>query len=63
MASEKLLFNNDGLSLTNIKKYILPLFSLENASVSMVKFKDTDKQRAVFKIETERNSYCLKSLL
>lgn len=62
MASEKLLFNNDGLSLTNIKKYILPLFSLENASVSMVKFKDTDKQRAVFKIETERNSYCLKKV-
>lgn len=62
MASEKLLFNNDGLSLTNIKKYILPLFSLENASVSMVKFKDTDKQRAVFKIKTENNSYCLKKV-
>ena len=62
MTSEKVLFNNNGLSLTNIKKYILPLFSLENVSVSMVKFKDTDKQRAVFKIETENNSYCLKKV-
>ena len=62
MDSEKVLFNNYGLSLTNIKKYILPLFSLENTSVSMVKFKDTDKQRAVFKVKTQDNSYCLKKV-
>lgn len=62
MTSEKVLFNNNGLSLTNIKKYILPLFSLDNASVSMVKFKDTDKQRAVFKVETKNNSFCLKKV-
>jgi hypothetical protein len=30
--------NQGMLSLTNIKKYILPQFSLENTSVSMVKF-------------------------
>ena len=51
MDSENISYNNDGLSLTNIKKYILPRFSLENASVSMVKFKDSDKERAVFKVE------------
>lgn len=62
MPSEKALFNNDSLSLTNIKKYILPLFSLENASVSMVKFKDTDKQRAVFKVEKDNIFYCLKKV-
>ena len=62
MTSEKALFSNDGASLINIKKYILPLFSLENADISMVKFKDTDKQRAVFKIQTANNCYCLKKV-
>ena len=62
MDSENISYNNDGLSLTNIKKYILPRFSLENASVSMVKFKDSDKERAVFKVEKNNKSFCLKKI-
>lgn len=46
----------------NIKQYILPHYGLENGTVSQIKFKDTDKQRAVYKIETPTNKFCLKKI-
>jgi CotS family spore coat protein len=46
----------------NISKNILPHFGICNSSVSMVKFKDTDKQRAVYKVIYNDNAYCLKKV-
>ena len=46
----------------NILKNILPSFNIYNADITMVKFKDTDKQRAVYKVTTLNNSYCLKKI-
>lgn len=46
----------------NISKNILPYYNLQDADISMVKFKDTDKQRAVFKISLENKHYCLKKV-
>lgn len=47
----------------NIKKSVLPYYGLENAkNISQVKFKDTDKQRAVYKVETDHGEYCLKKV-
>lgn len=50
------------ISIENIKKYILPAYSLYNADITMIKFKDTDKQRAVFKVILNNKSYCLKKV-
>ncbi|WP_143314676.1 CotS family spore coat protein [Clostridium sp. HBUAS56017] len=46
----------------NILKNILPYFNIFEANVSMVKFKDTDKQRAVYRIDFNSHSYCLKKV-
>jgi len=46
----------------NISKNILPYYNLQNADISMVKFKDTDKQRVVFKISIDNKHYCLKKI-
>ncbi|MDQ0150110.1 CotS family spore coat protein [Eubacterium multiforme] len=46
----------------NIKKFILIHYGLEDSSVSMIKFKDTDKQRAVYKVHHKGNDYCLKKV-
>lgn len=51
------------LTPANIQKNVLPHYGLEGAkSISQVKFKDTDKQRAVYKIETSHGNYCLKKV-
>ncbi|MBU5591014.1 CotS family spore coat protein [Clostridium sp. MSJ-4] len=50
------------LSEYNIKKIILPHYGLEDYDVTQIKFKDTDKQRAVYKIDNEKNAYCLKKV-
>ena len=49
-------------SPNNIKKFILPYYGLENSNVKMIKFKDTDKQRAVYKVENKDKFYCLKKV-
>ncbi|MDS0524041.1 CotS family spore coat protein [Clostridium sp. SHJSY1] len=54
---DKSLFCED-----NILKNILPSFNIYDANVAMVKFKDTDKQRAVYKVIYKNNSYCLKKV-
>lgn len=55
--------NSNLLSPSNIKKNVLPYYNLSNnCSIYQVKFKDTDKQRAVYKIESSSHEYCLKKV-
>jgi spore coat protein, CotS family len=62
MPSQAELYDYDILSEENIKRYVLPLYGLENSNISQIKFKDTDKQRAVYKLDYLENSYCLKKV-
>lgn len=55
-------YNANLLSETEIKKNILRQYNLENSNVYQIKFKDTDKQRAVYKIESNFKYYCLKKV-
>jgi CotS family spore coat protein len=50
------------LSEENIKKYVLPYYGLEDSEVTQIKFKDTDKQRAVYKVANSDKCYCLKKI-
>lgn len=54
--------DNKVIDIDNIKAKILPNFFLKDSDVIMVKFKDTDKQRAVFKVTSNNQSYCLKKV-
>lgn len=54
--------DNKVIDINNIKSKILPNFFLTDADIIMVKFKDTDKQRAVFKVTFNNQSYCLKKV-
>lgn len=62
MNSEFQVLQNSNLSPEIIKRYVLPKFNLENARISVIKFKDTEKQRAVYRIDYKNNSYCLKKV-
>lgn len=62
MNTEIPLSSNYNLSPEFVKRKILPQYNLQNARVSMVKFKDTDKQRAVYKVTDDDESYCLKKV-
>lgn len=62
MNSEIKSLQNSNLSPEIIIKYVLPQFNLQNAEVSIIKFKNTDKQRAVYKVNSQNNSYCLKKV-
>lgn len=55
-------YNIDLLSIDNIKKYVLPHYNLTAANVEQIKFKDSDKQRAVYKVDYSDMSYCLKKV-
>lgn len=47
----------------NIIKYqVLPLYNLTDAYIEQVKVKNTDKQRAVYKVSLDNCSYCLKKV-
>ena len=61
-STAKNLNNIDLLSEENVKKYILPQYNLTNADISQIKFKDTDKQRAVYKVQYFDECYCLKKV-
>jgi CotS family spore coat protein len=50
------------LPIDEIKSIILNKYNLEKAFVTNIKFKDTEKQRAVFKVELDGNCYCLKKV-
>ena len=55
-------YNLNLLSEENVKKFVLPHYGLENFEITQVKFKDTDKQRAVYKISSSESCYCLKKI-
>jgi len=50
------------LSEENVAKYILPQYNLTNADIKQIKFKNTDKQRAVYKVQYIDECYCLKKV-
>lgn len=50
------------LPIEEIKKNILSQYNMQDSNVISVKFKDTDKQRAVYRIDNNTNSYCLKKV-
>ncbi|VYU52535.1 CotS family spore coat protein [Clostridium tertium] len=50
------------LPIDEIKKNILPYYNFKNAEVFSIKFKDTEKQRAVYRIDVNNKSFCLKKV-
>lgn len=50
------------LSEKNVKKYVLPKYNLNNCKIEQVKFKDTAKQRAVYKVTSDEQCFCLKKI-
>ena len=62
MADTAKLYNSSIFSEENIKKSVLPHYNLDDAEVTAIKFKDTAKQRAVYRITTDKNEYCLKKV-
>ncbi len=62
MPYEATSYNINLLSEDNVKKYVLPYYGLSNSEVTQVKFKDTEKQRAVYKVTQSGKDYCLKKI-
>ena len=62
MGTEVLSLKDFNLSPETIKENVLPYYNLQNSKISVIKFKDTDKQRAVYRIDFNDNSYCLKKV-
>lgn len=50
------------LTIENITAYVLPYYNLKNFTIEQIKFKNTAKQRAVYKVSTLDNTYCLKKV-
>lgn len=53
---------NNFISEEKLKKHVLTEYNLEDSNIQQIKFKDTDKQRAVYKITSSQNIYCLKKV-
>lgn len=62
MGNEVLSLQECNLSPEIIKQNVLPHYNLQNSKISIIKFKDTDKQRAVYRIDFKEKSYCLKKV-
>lgn len=62
MAYDSKSYNINLLSEENVKKYVLPEYNLKTAEISQIKFKNTEKQRAVYKVCYGNNVYCLKKV-
>ncbi|WP_010292568.1 CotS family spore coat protein [Clostridium senegalense] len=54
--------NSNFLTINNVKTYVIPHYDLNDFTIEQIKFKNTDKQRAVYKIVTPDNTYCLKKV-
>lgn len=50
------------LSEENVKKYVLPKYNLQTSDICQIKFKNTEKQRAVYKVTYGNSCYCLKKV-
>ena len=46
----------------NIKKYVLPHYGIEKCEIKEIKFKNTDKQRAVYKVQVGDEIFCVKKV-
>lgn len=44
------------------RDYVLPNYNLKDATIEQIKIKDTLKHRAVYKISSGSNTYCLKKI-
>lgn len=55
-------FKNELLPIDEIKENILSHYNLSEANVVKIKFKDTEKQRAVYRIDSKDKTYCLKKV-
>ncbi|WP_300382990.1 CotS family spore coat protein [Clostridium sp.] len=55
-------FKNELLPINEIKENILSHYDLYNANIIKIKFKDTEKQRAVYRIDCKDKTYCLKKV-
>ena len=62
MGNEILSLQEFNLSPEIIKQNVLPHYNLQNCKISVIKFKDTNKQRAVYRIDFKEKSYCLKKV-
>ena len=62
MSSQVLSIEKSNLSSEMIKQHVLPHYNLQNGVISIIKFKDTDKQRAVYRVDFKNKSYCLKKV-
>jgi CotS family spore coat protein len=62
MGTEVLSLKESNLSPEIIKQNVLPYYNLQNSKISIIKFKDTDKQRAVYRINFKEKDYCLKKV-
>lgn len=62
MGTEVFSLQECNLSPETIKYNVLPYYNLQNSRVSIIKFKDTDKQRAVYRVDFKGKSYCLKKV-
>ncbi|MDO4534248.1 MAG: CotS family spore coat protein [Clostridium perfringens] len=54
--------NNSSNLVEIIKNKILPLYNLKDCTIEQIKVKNTNKDRAVFKITSNNKSYCLKKV-
>lgn len=62
MLGEAEAYKIDLLSEENVKENVLPHYGMEDYEITQIKFKDTDKQRAVYKVSNENECYCLKKI-
>ena len=62
MSNEVLSLQECNLSPEIIKQNVLTHYNLQDSQISIIKFKDTDKQRAVYRIDFKEKSYCLKKV-
>ncbi|NRY03918.1 hypothetical protein B0H69_000958 [Clostridium beijerinckii] len=63
MGTEVLSLQESNLSPEIIKQNVLPYYNLQNSQISIIKFKDTDKQRAVYRVNYKDKNYCLKKFI
>lgn len=62
MPYEAKLYINTDLSEGTLKTNVLPHYGLDNADITQIKFKDSERQRAVYKVEYMDNTFCLKKV-
>ncbi|KMT21662.1 CotS family spore coat protein [Clostridium cylindrosporum] len=54
--------NTEFMSHDDLNKHVLSQYKVNVYSIDNIKFKDTDKQRAVYRINTDKGAKCLKKV-